>query len=130
MVKRGSDHPVRLPKAAGAGRRAGTSFALSLEVSYTVWDRRAAVKTGIGRTIDLSSSELSFTTNQPPLPGEKLEVSIAWPVLLDGAIKLQLVISGVVVRTTEAATVLQITRHEFRTRRAGLTARPPGKSVA
>jgi hypothetical protein len=126
-VKGSNEHPVRIPKAASQERRAATRFALSLDVSYTVVDRRAIVRTGSGRTIDLSSSGLSFTTSQPPLPGQKLEMSIDWPVLLDGAIRLQLVISGVVVRTTKAAAVLQIQKHEFRTRRAGLTARPAGE---
>ena len=120
---------MRIPKGASQERRAGTRFALNLNVSYNVVDRRAIVRTGSGRTIDLSSSGLSFTTGQPPLPGQKLEMSIDWPVLLDGAIRLQLVMSGIVVRTTNAATALRINRHEFRTRRAGLKARPPAESV-
>jgi hypothetical protein len=100
-----------------------------MEVRYTVLDRRETLKTGFGRTIDLSSSGLSFTTNQPLLPGQKLDVSIEWPVLLDGAIKLQLVMSGVVVRADTSVVALQIERHEFRTRRVGLKARPLEESV-
>jgi hypothetical protein len=128
-VKGSNEHPVRIPKGASQERRASTRFGLSLEIGYTVVNRRAIVRTGSGRTIDLSSSGLSFTTDQPPLPGQKLEMSIDWPVLLDGAIRLQLVMSGIVVRTAKAATAVQIQRHEFRTRRAGLKARPPEESV-
>ena len=120
---------MRIPKDASPERRAGTRFGLSLEISYTVVNRRAIVRTGSGRTIDLSSSGLSFTTGQPPLPGQKLEMSIDWPVLLDGAIRLQLVMSGIVVPTAKAATAVQIQKHEFRTRRAGLKAQPPEESV-
>ena len=123
-----NEHPVRIPEGASQERRAGTRFGLSLEINYTVVNRRAIVRTGCGCTIDLSSSGLSFTTDQPPLPGEKLEVSIEWPVLLDGAIRLQLVMSGIVVRTANAATAVQITRHEFRTRRAGLSAQSAERS--
>jgi len=101
-------------------RRASTRFALNLKVSFTVSKRHTPAKTGSGHTIDLSSTGLSFTTNEPLSPGQRLDVSIDWPVLLDGAIKLQLVMSGVVVRAAGAVMALQIKRHEFRTRRVGI----------
>src|ERR1035438_42707 len=129
IVESGRDHRVRIPRDVSPERRAGTRFPLGLEVRYTVLGRRATQKTGFGRTIDLSSSGLSFTTNQPLLPGQKLDVSIEWPVLLDGAIKLQLVISGVVVRADTTLIALRIKRHEFRTRRVGLKAGPLEESV-
>jgi len=69
----------------GPERRGSIRFALSLEVSYTVLARRKPVRKGAGRTIDLSSSGLSFSTDGPLLTGQRLEVSIDWPVLLDGA---------------------------------------------
>ncbi len=46
-------------------------------------------------------SGLSFTADRPLLTGQKLEVAIDWTVLLDGGVRLQLVMSGVVVRTSE-----------------------------
>jgi hypothetical protein len=120
---------VRIPKIASPERRASTRFAVTLDVSYTVLDRHLPMKTGSGRSIDLSSSGLSFTTNEPLLTGQKLDVAIAWPVLLDGAIKLQLVMSGVVVRTQGRVAVLQIKRHEFKTRRLELKSLPPEESA-
>ena len=120
---------MRMRKSVSPQRRASTRFALNLEVSFTATERHSHVKTGSGRTIGLSSSELSFTTDEPLLSGQKLDVAIAWPVLLDGAIKLQLVMSGVVVRTNGKVAVLQIKRHEFRTRRLGPRAVPPEESV-
>jgi hypothetical protein len=65
-------------------RSAEHSFSLALEVRYAVSGRRAPVQTGSGRTIDLSSSGLSFTAGRPLVSGQKLDVSIDWPVLLDG----------------------------------------------
>jgi hypothetical protein len=118
-----------MPKGPSLERRASARFALNLEVSFTVEKRGAQEKSGSGHTIDLSSSGLSFSTNLPLLPGQKLDVSIDWPVLLDGAIKLQLVMSGVVVRADTTAIALQIKRHEFRTRRVGLKAGPFDESV-
>jgi len=118
-----------VPQSPSPDRRAATRFALTLEVSYSLPGGGAPAETGSGRTIDLSSSGLSFTTGRPLVTGQKLALSIDWPVLLDGAIKLQLVMSGVVVRTNGTVAALRITRHEFRTRRAVLRAVAPEKSV-
>ena len=52
-----------------------------------------------------------------------------WPAPLDGGVKLQLTITGVVVRTNGTATALEILGHEFRTRRVGPKAAPPQESV-
>jgi len=80
---------------------------MTLEVRYVVLDRCAPAQTGSGRTIDLSSSGLSLTADRPLLTGQKLEVSIDWPVLLGGGVQLQLIMSGTVVRTNGLATALQ-----------------------
>ena len=79
-----------------------------------VSDRRQPGEMGSGRTMDLSSSGLCFSTDTPLSPGQRLDVSIDWPALLDGGVHLQLIISGVVVRTNGTVTAVQIQRHEFR----------------
>src|SRR5580658_7870441 len=119
-MRRGSERRVRLPKVPGAERRASHRFAMTLHVRYTVSGSRARMETGSGRTIDLSSSGLSFIADKPLQTGQKLHLSIDWPALLDGGVQLQLIMSGVVVRTDGTATAVQIRRHEFRTRRMGL----------
>lgn len=129
VMERASERLVRLPNDASADRRANIRFPLTQEVRYVVSGRRAPVGTGSGRIIDLSSSGLSFTADRPLLTGQKLEVSIDWPAPLDGGVKLQLTITGVVVRTNGTATALEILGHEFRTRRVGPKAAPPQESV-
>jgi hypothetical protein len=101
---------------------------VNLEVRYSVAGRRGPVESRSGQTIDLSSSGLSFTTDTPLPIGQKLDLSINWPFQLDGD-QLQLVASGVVVRTSGAVTALRIERYELRTRRAGLKAVPRLASV-
>jgi len=119
-----------MPNSVNTERRACTRFALELKVDYTVSDRgRALLKTGSGRTIDLSSSGLSFTTDSPLIAGLRLKISIDWPVLLDGAARLQLVISGAVVRANGGSAALRIQRHRFRTSRLGLEPVPREKSA-
>ena len=110
---------VRLSKGPGSDRRSGVRFPVELEVRYSAAGRRGPAEDGSGRTIDMSKSGLSFTADRPLPVGRKLDVSIDWPVLLDGDVQLQLVASGVVVRSDEALIAMRIERHEFRTRRAG-----------
>jgi len=118
-VERNSEQAAREPRGFSPERRRSIRFAMTLEVGFTVSGRRVPVKSGKGRTIDLSSSGLSFTTDRPVLAGQRLRASIDWPVLLEGTTRLQLVMSGVVVRSDSAGIAVRIKRHEFRTRRPG-----------
>ncbi len=128
-MERPSQRRVPTSTSPSPERRASVRFALTLEVRYAFQGPLGPVETGSGRTIDLSSSGLSFTADKPLETGQKLDVSIDWPALLDGGVKLQLIVSGVVVRTDGTTTALQIRRHEFRTRRVGLKAVPLQESV-
>ena len=76
----------------------------------------------------MSGSGLSFTADRPLPIGQKLDLTIDWPFQLDGD-QLQLIASGVVVRTSGAVTALRIERYELRTRRAGLKVVPRLESV-
>jgi hypothetical protein len=120
---------VRLQNGLGSDRRAGVRFPVSLEVRYSVVGRRGPVETGSGRTIDMSSSGLSFTADTPLSIGQRLDMSIDWPARLDDDVQLQVVVSGMVVRTTGAVIALRIERHEFRTRHAGARVVLPQESV-
>jgi hypothetical protein len=120
---------VRLSKGPGSDRRASVRFPVKLEVRYSVAGRPGPVENGSGCTIDMSSSGLSFTADRPLSIGQRLDLSIDWPVLLNGGVQLQLVASGVVVRSGGAVIALRIEQHEFRTRRAGLKVVPRHESV-
>jgi hypothetical protein len=91
--------------------------------------RRGPVETGSGRTIDMSSSGLSFTADKPLPVGQDLDLSIDWPARLHGDVQIQLMASGVVVRSSGAVTAIRIERYEFRTRRAGSKVVPRLESV-
>jgi hypothetical protein len=128
-MERASERRVRLPKQASLECRSNTRFPLTLELRYNVSDRRGPGTTGSGRTIDLSSSGLSFTADRPLSIGQRLDVSIDWPALLNGGVQLQLILSGVVVRTDGNIAALRIQRHEFKTRSLGPKVVPPRQSV-
>jgi hypothetical protein len=127
-MDRPSERRVRLPKDAGPDRRASVRFPLTLDVRYSVSHRRAPLETGSGQIIDLSSSGLRFAAQGPMEPGLKLDVAINWPVLLDGRVQLQLIVTGVVVWSSGTDTALQIQRHDFRTRSVRLKAMSPQES--
>ena len=110
---------VRLLQGLSSDSRSSVRVPMDLEVRYRVVRRRRPVENGSGRTIDISSSGLSFTADRPLSIGQTRDGYIDWPVLLDGGVQLQIVASGVVVRTTGAVTAIRIERHDFRTRRAG-----------
>lgn len=122
-MKRASER-VLLPRDESSERRASVRFPLSLDLRYVVLGDGAPRERGSGRVIDLSSAGLSFTAERPLLIGRKVDVSLDWPVLLDGGVQLQLIMSGRVIRSNGSAVALKIERHEFRTRRSGLKGAP------
>ncbi len=105
--------------SGNAERRASTRFRLALEMRYTVSQPGGGGATGSGVTIDVSSSGLSFLADHPLRLGQRLELAIDWPVMLEQGVQLQLTMSGVVVRAETIVTALRIERHEFKTRRLG-----------
>ena len=119
---------MRLPKDPRPERRASVRFPLTLDVRYSVSHRRAPVETGSGQLIDLSSSGLRFAAQGPLRPGLRLDVAIDWPVLLDGRIQLQLIVTGLVVWSSGTESALRILRHDFRTRSVRLNATSPQES--
>ena len=92
------------------------SFPLDLPVHYPNPERPVPLEVVSGRTLEISSSELTFIAERLPPIGQSLQVFIDWPVLLDGDVKLQLVISGIVVEAHGTTVSLRIHRHDFRTR--------------
>jgi hypothetical protein len=91
-------------------------FSIQLDIR---WSLRAARGTapdnGTGRTLTVSSSEVSFESSRVLPIGELILLSLIWPVKLHDATPLQVVVSGVVVHSTETCTAVKIKHHEFRT---------------
>ncbi|MEX2264593.1 MAG: PilZ domain-containing protein [Bryobacteraceae bacterium] len=95
-------------------RRSSDRFPIERDVRYKILDGRTVV-TGIGRTIDMSSSGVLFTTEVPLMQGKRLELSVSWPAQLNNTCALKLVALGRVVRTAEDKAALAIEKYEFRT---------------
>lgn len=70
---------------------------------------------GLGKTQNISSSGVWFSTETMLTTGMPIELSITWPVLLNDSCPMKLMIYGCVVRSNEKGAAVAIERYEFRT---------------
>lgn len=96
-------------------RRSADRFPIERDVRFKVLSRKSIDEIGSGRTINMSSNGVLFTTDQQLLPGRRLEISISWPAQLNSKVSLKLVARGRVVRADEGHAAIEIHQYEFRT---------------
>jgi hypothetical protein len=107
---------------SGNERRASGRFTIERELRYRVLNKKSNNETGLGRTINMSSTGILFTTDQVLLPGRTVEIAVSWPAQLNGSCPLKLVARGRVVRFEPGQAAVEIQHYEFRTQGAqGLT---------
>ena len=85
------------------------------EIRYRVLDQDKIIAIGSGKTTNLSSSGVSFGVEQGLPQGAFIELSIAWPALLENRCPLQLVGFGRVLRSAQGSVAASIEQYEFRT---------------
>lgn len=96
-------------------RRSSNRFPIERDIRYKVLNKKGISETRAGRTINMSSSGILFTTDQVLLPGRSLEVAVNWPAQLNDHCALKLVARGRVVRAEAGRAALEIQHYEFRT---------------
>jgi hypothetical protein len=102
-----------------ADRRHSDRFPIEREVRYRVLNKRGGEEAGDGKTVNMSSAGILFTTEQMVLPGRRLEVSVNWPAQLNNKCALKLVARGRVVRFEDGRAAMEIQQYEFRTSGTG-----------
>lgn len=100
-----------------AERRSSLRFAMDLDLNFREIGEGPNLLQGTGRTVDISSDAIFFTPDRAVSPGTRLEVSVAWPVRLDGRINLRFIARGVVMGYRDPNAVVAIQFYEFRTQR-------------
>ena len=116
----GSPEPqVERPRPRGDDRRVHTRYPLRLTLHYTVLQRRRPLKRGDGRTVNLSSAGVHFVIDGSLPLGNRIELVLDWPLLLDGYVPLKLIALGKVVWVNGDNVGLHFLQHESRTRGAG-----------
>jgi hypothetical protein len=109
-------------EAASAERRRSNRFPIEREVRYKTLNQRTETLAGNGKTLNISSAGVLFTSDHDLPVGTRLELSISWPAQLNEKCLLNLVARGRVTRHSRGQLALQIQQYEFRTQsRAGLT---------
>jgi hypothetical protein len=104
-----------IPEVGNTERRRSSRFPIEREVRYKTLNQRAEILAGNGRTLNISSSGVLFTSDHDLPVGTRLEVSISWPAQLNEKCLLNLVARGRVIRHTKGQLALQIQQYEFRT---------------
>lgn len=85
------------------------------EIRYRVLEQDKIIAVGSGKTVNLSSTGVAFVPEKDLPPGTFIEVSIAWPALLENRCPLQLMGFGRVLRSTRASAACTLEQYEFRT---------------
>lgn len=93
-------------------------MAIERELQYRVLGRKDGEVSGAGKTVNISSSGVIFTTAHTLLPGRRVELAIDWPAQLDDKCALKLIARGRVIRFEGDRAAIEIMQHEFRTRSA------------
>lgn len=96
-------------------RRNWTRYPLELPVRF--WPAKSpkrAAPIGTGKTINISSRGLSFTTEEALESGVLLRLELVWPVRLHDEHPIKLSFNGTVVRSTDGLTAVTFVRYEFR----------------
>ena len=100
---------------ARADRRHSDRFPIEREVRYKILSKRSGEEAGDGKTVNISSSGVLFTSEHVLLPGRRLELSISWPAQLNNKCALKLVARGRIVRFEDGRAAMEIQQYEFRT---------------
>ena len=69
-----------------------------------------------GRTVNISSGGVLFTTQSRLHEGAEVVLAISWPVLLNNLTPIKLVVTGHLIRSDDARAAMRIKKYEFRTR--------------
>jgi c-di-GMP-binding flagellar brake protein YcgR len=96
-------------------RRTKRRFDISQDIRYKMLYGQRIAETGVGRTQNISSGGIWFTTENILTPGMPVELAMSWPVLLNDSCPMKLMIYGCVVRSTDRGAAVAIERYEFRT---------------
>lgn len=104
-----------LGKYPGNERRTKKRFHIEQEVKYKMLYGQRIAETGTGKTLNISSGGVWFTTETMLTAGMPVELSMGWPVLLHDSCPMKLMIYGCVIRSNDRGAAVAIERYEFRT---------------
>jgi hypothetical protein len=97
-------------------RRKKIRFPIHRELRYRLLDHDGLlIGSGMGQTVNMSSSGIAFSIDRELNPGTFMELSVSWPMLLDETCPLRFIVFGRVIRSLGKRSVCSVEKHEFRT---------------
>jgi len=96
-------------------RRNKRRFQIEQDVRYKMLYGQRIAETGSGKTRNISSGGVWFSTESMLTTGMPVELSMNWPVLLNDSCPMKLMIYGCVIRSNDKGAAVAIERYEFRT---------------
>ena len=108
--------PHQSVRAQYRDRRSDRRYPISVELVFRVRRGGRVVQSGTGRTVDLSSRGVLFESEGERPPAGRIELTIAWPVLLNQEVGLNLCVTGHTVRVEGNRTAIAVARYVFRVR--------------
>jgi hypothetical protein len=92
-------------------------YPLPLPLRYRTTPKHGTLR-GVGLATTMSSQDIIFAAGDGLKPGMEAEIAVAWPTLLEGCIRLQLVLEATITVSEDGIVVARIMAYDFRTRRA------------
>lgn len=96
-------------------RREKKRFPIHRELRYKLLQDSTVIEAGTGNTVNMSSGGVLLALKHELRQGSFVELSISWPVLLDDACPMRLIVFGRVLRSVGGQTACTIDKYEFRT---------------
>ena len=96
-------------------RRTNHRYDIHLPVHYRVTQRGFLPLSGTGTTREMSSTGLSFRCRHPLPVGGHVELAIEWPARAEADKPMELVITGIIIRSDGGRTAVRLTSKRFRT---------------
>jgi hypothetical protein len=107
-----------------SGRRARRRFPIQQDVRYQCMKGSRIFAVGVGKTLEISSREVRFTTQHALKRGQKMRLAMDWPAMLDNTCRMKLEIFGWILHSAPGEAAVKIERYEFRTRGGQLAEHP------
>jgi hypothetical protein len=96
-------------------RRQKFRFPIQRELRYKIVRDGQVLDSGTGQTINIGSGGVAFRLDRALAPGRYIQLSVSWPVLLEGSCPMRLVAYGRILRSAGGRCACTIDKYEFHT---------------
>jgi hypothetical protein len=93
-------------------------YELHLPLRFRAYRGEVLVASGEGETLSIGAKDVLFRTDHPPVGALVAELSIDWPVLLEGRLPLQLCIFGDIDSCAGEHVLVHISDYELKLKSA------------